>query len=348
MISVAGRLLLLFQQRGTLHTFRRLIRPPRRPSIAVTGRPGRPCRLCRLGIAAARGLRPSACCGRSAGQEELAARRRGRPEPPASAGHLAMCHDQCPVRPLFPGRPVSPGRPGSPCRDEDRAGRRSRRDARCGRPFGSRDFRAGSCGCRRRSRSRRNTRLGPDRGLTSRPAVSAPVSLPRRRGVLLPLPEGQRESLLLALPQRSSRAQASEGRGAPRRRRAPGQPRAPHRGPVRRPGRRPSRRPRRAAARPSPVHRRWPPTRRLPRRRPRPHGSAERDPALPPRRRGFSHPCSHHEPSCYPAGSVIVPWPTIAALPPTTTSVIWPASLRAVPSSTLGRPMATPWSMRRW
>ena len=50
----------------------------------------------------------------------------------------------------------------------------------------------------------------------------------------------------------------------------------------------------------------------------------------------------------YPAGSVIVPWATIVAWPPTMTSVIWPSSLRAVPSSALGRPMATPWSMRKW
>jgi hypothetical protein len=58
-------------------------------------------------------------------------------------------------------------------------------------------------------------------------------------------------------------------------------------------------------------------------------------------------PARREIPLLYPAGSVMVPWPTIVARPPTTTSVTRPPSLQAVPSSALGRPMATPWSIRR-
>jgi hypothetical protein len=50
----------------------------------------------------------------------------------------------------------------------------------------------------------------------------------------------------------------------------------------------------------------------------------------------------------YAVGSVMVPLPTMAACPLTTTSMSRPFSLWAVPSSMLGRPMATPWSIWMW
>ena len=144
-----------------------------------------------------------------------------------------------------PGRPRTcghrPSRPPLPSRDPRfRLGVTplSRlRSVGCGRSGGTR--RSRSVGCDRAGGTGRAMPVSARAartGWTSR-NVPRPVSraAPRRRGVLLRLPEGQRESLLLALPQRSSRARASEGRGAPRRRRGPGQPRAPHRGPVLRP-----------------------------------------------------------------------------------------------------------------